>query len=177
MVGCAKLEKLISELKDKKKMKKVLEDIINKLNESKHWAEEGVRVYSDEPEIQASYRAKVEEIENSIHIVESSIRKNKLMLTDIMKALAMEGIATSLEYNVSADDFMLDLKTEAKGHLHLYENGMLYGRYNQAKQLNLASDIESLITELCFEFKLAIMGRDYYSKDWAALCAQKGIEL
>jgi hypothetical protein len=98
-------------------------------------------------------------------------------IQDIMKALAKKGISTSMHYNSEKDQCYVDLETRAKSELHLYEDGILRGRYQYEKQIDLSQDIELLATELCHEFNNALHGRNYYQKAWAELCRSKGIVL
>lgn len=93
---------------------------------------------------------------------------------EIMKALAKEGISTSMNYSLEKEEFYIDLDTRAKSHLHLYENGVLLGRCFQ-EEIDLTSDIEDLIHYLCINFKRALWGRNYYNESWVKLCNSKGI--
>jgi hypothetical protein len=98
-------------------------------------------------------------------------------IQDIMNALAKKGISTSMHYNSEKDQFYVDLETNAKSELHLYEDGILRGRYQYENQIDLSQDIELLITELCHEFNNALHGRNYCKEAWAELCRSKGIVL
>ena len=98
-------------------------------------------------------------------------------IQDIMKALANKGIFTSMHYNSEKDQCYVDLETRAKSELHLYEDGVLRGRYQYEKQIDLTQDIEELVTELCHEFNHALYGRSYCQEAWAELCRSKGIVL
>lgn len=94
-----------------------------------------------------------------------------------MKALAEKEISTSMRYDTEKEKFFLDLETNAKSELHLYEDGMLRGRYGYETQIDLSKDIELLLTELCHEFNMALCGRKYCQRGWAVLCLSKGITL
>lgn len=98
-------------------------------------------------------------------------------IQDIMKSLAKKGISTSMCYNQTQGLCYIDLQTMAKSHLYLYEDGMLHGRYDYEKQIDLNQDIEILITELCHEFNYALHGRNYCQEGWSELCKSKGIVL
>ena len=98
-------------------------------------------------------------------------------IQDIMKALAKKGISTSMHYNSEKDKCYVDLETRAKSELHLYEDGMLRGRYQYEKQIDLTQDIEELVTELCHEFNNALHGRNYCQEAWVELCRSKNIVL
>jgi hypothetical protein len=103
--------------------------------------------------------------------------KPKLDLKDITKALSNKQISTTIQYNTDRDQLYIDLETRAKSELHLYEDGMLRGRYNYETQIDLSQDIESLITELCYEFNNALHGRSYCQIGWVELCESKKIKL
>jgi transaldolase len=60
-------------------------------------------------------------------------------IQDIMKALAKKGISTSMHYNSEKDQCYVDLETRAKSELHLYEDGILRGRYQYETQILAAS--------------------------------------
>ena len=96
-------------------------------------------------------------------------------IQDIMKALEKKGISTSMHYNSEKDQRYVDLETRAKSELHLYEDGILRGRYQYEKQIDLTQDVEELVTELCHEFSNALHGRNYCQESWAKLCRSKGI--
>jgi len=98
-------------------------------------------------------------------------------IQDIMKALAKKGISTSMHYNNEKDQCYVDLETRTKSELHLYEDGILRGRYQYENQIDLSQDIELLVTELCHEFNNSLHGRNYYQEEWAELCRSKGIVL
>ncbi len=98
-------------------------------------------------------------------------------IQEIMKVLVKDGISTSMHYNSKKDQLYLDLETQAKSDLHLYEDGILRGRYNYEKEIDLNQNIEALITELCYEFNDALHGRNYYQTAWGELCNQRNIEL
>lgn len=89
-----------------------------------------------------------------------------MTIQDVMKELSKSKILTSIHYDIKKDQCYLDLETMAKSHLHLYEDGILRGRYNYETQIDLNSDIEDIICILCFEFNRAKCGRDYYSQSW-----------
>jgi len=95
----------------------------------------------------------------------------------IMKALAKKGVSTSMHYNSEKAQCYVDLETRAKSELHLYEDGVLCGRYQYEKLIDLNQDIEELITKLCHEFNQALHGRSYCNGEWADLCRSKGIIL
>lgn len=98
-------------------------------------------------------------------------------IQDLMKALTKKGISTSMHYNSEKDQYYVDLETRAKSELHLYEDGILRGRYQYEKQIDLTQDIEELIAELCHEFNYALHGRNYCQEAWTELCRSKKITL
>lgn len=98
-------------------------------------------------------------------------------IQDIMKELAKMGVHTSIHYCVEKDQYYLDLETQAKSWLYLYEDGILRGRYQYESLIDLTFPIENIVVELCYEFDRVLHGRDYGSGEWAALCETKGITL
>jgi hypothetical protein len=101
----------------------------------------------------------------------------KMEIQDVMKALAKKGISTSMHYNGEKDQCYVDLETRAKSELHLYEDGILRGRYQYENQIDLTQDIEELVTKLCHEFNNALHGRSYCHEAWVELCRSKGLVL
>jgi hypothetical protein len=99
----------------------------------------------------------------------------KLML--LMKELAKNGVATSINYDFERDEFYIDLDTRAKSELHLYENGLIRGRYNYENHLNFEDELPDLIRGLCYEFSNALHGRNYYNQAWAELCRKNDVRL
>lgn len=97
-------------------------------------------------------------------------------LKNIIKMLAIEGIETSITYDIERDQLYIDLNTMAKSHLYLYEDGVLRGRYEYETQIDL-EDTDSLLRSLCFEFKDALCGRNYYNGNWAKLCKKYEINI
>ena len=98
-------------------------------------------------------------------------------LKDIMKALGKKNISTSMKYDKSKDLCFLDLETDAKSHLHLYEDSIIRGRYEYERSIDLRQDEYELIQELCSEFNDALHGRGYYQSEWGTLCEEYGIRL
>lgn len=96
---------------------------------------------------------------------------------DLMKHLAKKGILTSMHYDTERDQFYVDLETQAKSFLYLYEDGMLRGRYQYEKQIDLSEDAEELVRRLCHEFNRALHGRNFFQGAWADLCRSQGIKL
>ena len=90
-----------------------------------------------------------------------------------MKMLSREDILTSIHYNSENDKFFLDLGTRAKSELHLYEDGIMLGRYDYKVQIDLDQDEDNLLDALCEEFSEARYGRDYGNPDWFALCEKR----
>ena len=94
-----------------------------------------------------------------------------------MKELAKNGVATSINYDFERDEFYIDLDTQAKSELYLYENGIIRGRYNYENSLNLEDEISDLIRTLCYEFSNALHGRNYYYHAWGGLCKKNNVPL
>jgi len=100
-----------------------------------------------------------------------------MKLQNIMRELALRGVRTSIEYNKTTDQFYLDLHTETKSDLHLYEDGTLLGRYGTNIVIDLDEPTEDLMHSLCIQFSRATYGRSYYQKGWAELCQTHKIYL
>lgn len=98
-------------------------------------------------------------------------------IQDIMKLLAKNKVSTSIHYDTDKEQCYVNLETMAKSHLHLYEDGMLYGRYQYEKQMDLSRGEEDLLIELCHEFDNALHGRGYCQEAWLYLCREKGIDV
>lgn len=94
---------------------------------------------------------------------------------DIVKELVKEGISVEICYDADREQFFANLNTEAKSHLHLYENLYLRGRYGRKIIIVCEGGSESIISQLCFEFKYALCGRDYGNCEWFKLCEKYGI--
>ena len=100
-----------------------------------------------------------------------------MKLLFLMKELAKNGVATSINYDFERDEFYIDLDTKAKSELHLYENGIIRGRYNYENSLNFEDEMPDLIRGLCYEFSHALHGRNYYNHAWVELCGKNDVPL
>jgi hypothetical protein len=100
-----------------------------------------------------------------------------MKLLFLMKELAKNGVATSINYDFERDEFYIDLDTRAKSELHLYENGIIRGRYDYENSLNFEDEMPDLIRSLCYEFSNALHGRNYYNQAWAELCLKNDVPL
>lgn len=99
-----------------------------------------------------------------------------MRILEINKGLALRGVGTAIKYDLERDLHYLDLETQAKSDLHLFENGKIVGRYNYLSELNIHDlTMEDIVRCLCFEFKRALCGRDYGSVSWFNLCKNYGI--
>ena len=99
----------------------------------------------------------------------------KMEIQDLMKVLCRENITTSMHFNKDKEQCYIDLETRAKSELHLYEDGVIRGRYNYEEQIDLNQDIDDLIRVLCEEFNHALHGRSYYQEEWGLLCEKIGV--
>jgi hypothetical protein len=95
----------------------------------------------------------------------------------ILKELSKYQINSSIHYNTERDQFYLDLQTQAKSDLHLYDDGILRGRYGYENEIDFTCEVEDTVTSLCFEFNRALHGRDYYQSAWGELCKSRNIQL
>lgn len=117
----------------------------------------------------------MEEIYQEIEHVISDCTATKFSIQDISYELAKNNININLSIDMSNNLIVLDLKTNAKSHLYLYENGTLTGRYNYETHIDFNDDMDNIITSLCTEFKNALCGRDYGQEGWFDLCKNLGI--
>ena len=97
-------------------------------------------------------------------------------IKEITKQLTIKKINVSIHFNLEKDKFYIDLNTEAKSHLYLYDDGTLEGRYG-TKKINLNTDIESIIITLCEEFNEALCYRTYGNSYWFDLCKEMNVKL
>ena len=112
----------------------------------------------------------MEEIYQEIEDVISDSTTTKFSIQDISYELAKNNIDTTLSIDMSNNLIILDLKTDAKSHLYLYEDGTLTGRYDYETHIDFNDDMDNIITSLCKEFKNALCGRDYGQESWFDLC-------
>jgi hypothetical protein len=99
--------------------------------------------------------------------------ESRMRLLEILKLLSKD-VYCSMEYDTEKEQFFIDLKTMAKSDLHLYEDGILTGRYDE-KTIDLDKENDTLINTLCWEFKSALCGRDYGQAEWFKLCKQHNV--
>jgi D-alanine-D-alanine ligase-like ATP-grasp enzyme len=124
---------------------------------------------------EALYEQMYDDIESLLILFRA--KRETVLIQDIMRELAKRRVSTSMHYNVEKKQCYVDLETMAKSELHLYEDGMLHGRYQYEKIIDLSQNIEEIITELCHEFNNALHGRGYCQQEWADLCRERGIKL
>ena len=74
-----------------------------------------------------------------------------MRLLEILRELSKE-VNCSMKYDVEREQLFIDLKTDAKSELHLYQDGVIRGRYDYENQLDLNSKMSDLIVVLCWEF-------------------------
>ncbi|MFT7614312.1 MAG: hypothetical protein ACI9J3_003294 [Parvicellaceae bacterium] len=98
-------------------------------------------------------------------------------LFELMKELAENGIDTTVTTHYKTKEVYVDLNTRTKSDLHLYENGMLRGRYDYERQMDLTHNVSNLIVELCKEFNDAMHGRKFGNEYWIQLCKANDVEL
>lgn len=96
-------------------------------------------------------------------------------LGKVILYLSSKGIDTSNSFDDNGN--YIDLKTEAKSHLHLYEDGTLKGRYDYETKLDLSKPIGEVVKDLCNEFNNALHGRSFGNEDWIRLCVDMGVKL
>ena len=88
-----------------------------------------------------------------------------MKIIEIYKDLVIKGIySATLTYDLTYDQFYIDLATQSKSDLYLYENGVLRGRYNYENTLNLED--EDLFKTLLKEYEQSKHGRDFGNPEW-----------
>lgn len=98
-------------------------------------------------------------------------------IQDLMKVLCKENITTSMHFDKEKEQCYIDLETRAKSELHLYEDGVIRGRYDYEEQIDLNQDINDLIRVLCEEFNNSLYGRNYYQESWGLLCEKISVKV
>ena len=97
-------------------------------------------------------------------------------LQDILKRLSAENIDVGIWYDNERDQFMINLESLAKSHMHLYEDGILRGRYDYETKIDLNKNIDDIIFDLANEFNHALHGRSYGYSGWFILCEKLGVK-
>ena len=99
-----------------------------------------------------------------------------MRLLEILRELSKE-VNCSMKYDVEREQLFIDLKTDAKSELHLYQDGVIRGRYDYENQLDLNSKMSDLIVVLCWEFDNALHGRNYGQREWFDLCKKNDVKV
>jgi len=124
---------------------------------------------------------KLEEISISETPVEPIIEKtkeNSIKIHDIMKELTIRNVlSTSICYDNESNSLYLDLDTQAKSQLYLYEDGTIRGRYHYENTIDLNSTMDNIIVELCKEFSRALSGKQYGNPSWFVLCKENNVKI
>lgn len=72
--------------------------------------------------------------------------------------------------SVTLEGDYIDLKTMAKSHLYLFEDGTVKGRYDyESNVFDTADTLEDIVRNLALEFEGCLHGRTFYNIDWAIL--------
>ncbi len=100
-----------------------------------------------------------------------------IMLYQVINELTKNGIETSNCFDTKNGKHYVDLKTMAKSHLYLYEDGIIVGRYNYKNKIDLTKDVSEIVVDLCNEFNEALHGRDYGQDNWFDLCRTNNINI
>lgn len=88
-----------------------------------------------------------------------------MKLIEILKELVDKGIhSASLTYSLKHEQFLIDLATQAKSELYLYEDGTIRGRYDYEYKMDLED--ENLFQGLLREYEHAKHGRDFGNPEW-----------
>jgi len=97
-------------------------------------------------------------------------------ILELVKELSNEGVQVSIVYDRNYEMFMVDLDTQAKSHLYLYEDGTLRGRYDYERHIDLEQTMGEIIESLCEEFNEALYGRSFGNSYWFDLCSEFDIK-
>lgn len=108
---------------------------------------------------------------------EEYLTQSQKRLVEIVSELRKKQIYMGIRLCYKKGMFYCDLRTEAKSHLYLYENGEIEGRYNYAEKVDLSAPTDEVILELCKHFKNAMCNRVYGNPMWIHLCNMKGINI
>jgi len=84
-------------------------------------------------------------------------------IKELMRELTLWGLPVTAFYDGERNELAIDLDTQAKSHLYLYEDGTVRGRYNYENKIDFESDF---MRQLAFEFLRALCGRDYGNERW-----------
>lgn len=99
-----------------------------------------------------------------------------MKIEEVARLLVLNGVSTSIHFDTERSMIYLDLNTHSKSHLYLYEDGMIVGRYEFTKNINLLTDDpKDLLVELCELFKWSLHYRGFGNTDWFDLCEELGI--
>jgi len=88
-----------------------------------------------------------------------------MKLIKIYKDLVIRGIySATLTYDLIRNQFYIDLATQSKSNLYLYEDGAIRGRYDYENTLNLEDD--NLFETLLEEYEGSKHGTDFGNPEW-----------
>lgn len=96
-----------------------------------------------------------------------------MKLIKVAKALNSHGISLG-DISFKDELFGIDMNTQAKSGMTLYENGHVKCRYSEGF-IDMEDSVENIVYKLCCIFIDCIGGRDYFSKEWADLCVNLGL--
>ena len=83
----------------------------------------------------------------------------------------------SIHYDSNLNQYYVDLKTNAKNHLFLYDDGTLRGRYDYETKIDFdEKNPKAFLVDICHEFVNALHGRSYGDLYWFALCDELNID-
>ncbi len=99
-----------------------------------------------------------------------------MQVIDVVKELVKLGVTgISLHFDDNSNQFYYDLNTRAKSHLHFYDDFHVEGRYDHWNMIEKDQDIEDILSDLFYEFKGCIHGRDFYNTDWMEVGVKLGL--
>jgi len=88
-----------------------------------------------------------------------------MKLIGIYKELVIKGIySATLTYDLIYNQFYIDLATQSKSDLYLYEDGTIRGRYDYENTLNLED--ANLFETLLEVYEESKCGRDFGNSEW-----------
>lgn len=102
----------------------------------------------------------------------------KFQVIGAVKELAKMGLSEiKFSFDKEKDMYYFDLNTQAKRGLHLYEDWHLEGRYGYTHQIEIEDwyEMKDILSDIFFEFKGCIHGRDFYNQDWMEVGVQLGL--
>jgi len=96
-----------------------------------------------------------------------------MKLIEVAKKLNSLGITLG-EIRFDNGLFGINMNTQAKSEMVLYEDGKVKTRYFD-DWVDMNNGVDEIVQDLCILFKKCICGRDYFSRECANLCVKLGL--